>query len=456
MTSIRGAGMRHGFQPTRGSWAHRSSKGSTWLAALAFACFVLAPATGLGIGIEDIVDGGNDFAWERIELPGTVCGNGSQYKFFVYDSATSNDLVILFEGGGACWDYPSCSGAAGILSAANRDGITDDYIYDFQPQYVSPILNGADPGIPGRPKNPIVTEGWDVVYMPYCTGDVHVGNNVATYVDDTGQNPPIVWNHAGFQNTRSAMQYLASRFPNVGKMLVTGFSAGGAATSAAFYEIRRTIAPAEGYLLNDSGPLFPAPDASSNSRPLHEEIRSVWGLDSVFGELPASFDPNDYGSINAMIATEYPGDEMAYTGYSTDFNYSRYSYERFYPGIDQAGMLALWQEDQADLIAELNQQPNFSYHVPWNRPINDSHCSTIITFIGSHACPTVRKKRWYERWQWPWSQSWKCPSGFTPIETFLDNWVGNDQRSRIVEPPNDYNLEDPGMQIIVGLIDQVL
>ena len=25
---------------------------------------------------------------------------------------------------------------------------------------------------------------------------------------------------------------------------------------------------------------------------------------------------------------------------------------------------------------------NFSYHVPWHRPINDSHCSSIITFIG--------------------------------------------------------------------------
>ena len=49
------------------------------------------PLIATGIGIEDIVDGGNDYAWERVELPGTMCGNGSQYKFWVYDSPTSNN-----------------------------------------------------------------------------------------------------------------------------------------------------------------------------------------------------------------------------------------------------------------------------------------------------------------------------------------------------------------------------
>ena len=45
------------------------------------------------------VDGGNNYNWQRVELPGTVCGNGSQYKFWYYDSPTSNNMVISFEGG---------------------------------------------------------------------------------------------------------------------------------------------------------------------------------------------------------------------------------------------------------------------------------------------------------------------------------------------------------------------
>jgi hypothetical protein len=94
--------------------------------------------------------------------------------------------------------------------------------------------------------------------------------------------------------------------------------------------------------------------------------------------------------------------------------------------------------------------------VPWHRPINDSHCSSIITFIGSHACPTIRKKKWYEILEWPQTQSWKCPSGFRPFETFLVNWLGNSSQQRIVEPSNNYNNEDPGMQIIAPLINDAL
>ncbi|HKJ24603.1 MAG TPA: hypothetical protein VKB65_07260 [Myxococcota bacterium] len=408
------------------------------------------------IGIEDIVDGGNTYAWERIEIPGTQCSDGSQYKFFVYDSPSSNNLLVMFEGGGACWDYPSCSGQTGILGAANPNGIPDDYIYDFKATYVSPLVNGADPGIPGRAKNPIATQGYDVVYMPYCTGDVHVGNNVTTYYDPTGQNPPLVFRHMGFHNTREALDYLHGRFPNIDKLLVTGFSAGGVATAAGYYEARRVLQPNQGFLLNDSGPAFPAPDMSYNSRPLHETITEAWDVTSLYAELPASFDPGDFGSLTDMVATEYPNDQLAYTGYSSDYNFSRFSYERFYPGIDQAGILQKWREDQANLVDEMDDHPNFSWHIPWHRPINDSHCSSIITFIGSHACKSIRKKKWYEFWEWPWTQSWKCTSGWTPFEDFLDLWLDGGGTSRILEKQNNYNNEDPGMQIIAPLINDAL
>ena len=98
-----------------------------------------------------------------------------------------------------------------------------------------------------------------------------------------------------------------------------------------------------------------------------------------------------------------------------------------------------------------------AYNIPWERQINDSHCSTIITFIGSHNVPErIRKKRWYEFWQWPWTQSWKCTRNFTPLEDFLQRWVANDEVIRIVERENGYNDEDPGMQIVAPLINDAL
>jgi Pectinacetylesterase len=408
------------------------------------------------LGIEDFVDGGNDYPWERVEIPGTQCSNSSQYKFWVYDAPKSNNLLIMFEGGGACWDYPSCSGATGILGAANPNGLADDYITTMKAEYVSPLVNGADPGFPTRPKNPIVTNGWDVVYMPYCTGDVHIGNSVVTYHDPLGAEPPILFRHKGFHNTTQAMSYLAGQFPNINKLLITGFSAGGVATSAGYYVARNTLQPNQGFMLNDSGPLFPAPNTSYHSRYLHETIRTAWNLDSVFSQLPDGFDPENFGSVNDLLAQQFPNDRLAYTAYSSDFNFSRFSYERFYPGIDKAGILEKWREDQANMIAQMDQHANYSYHVPWHRPINDSHCSSIVTFIGSHSCPSIRKKKWYEYIEWPWTQTWKCPGDLNPLETFLERWMNNGERLRFLEPSNNYNNEDPGMRIIAPLLNAAI
>lgn len=420
---------------------------------LATALSMVPLGAALGVGIEDVVDGGNTYAWTKVEIPGTICSDGSQYRFWYYDNPGSTNMVISFEGGGACWDYATCSGQAGALGAAHPNGIPDDYIHDFEPMYVSPLINGADPGIPFRAKNNIATNGFDMVYVPYCTGDVHVGNRVVTYTDPSGQQPPITFRHNGYNNSLAILGFLHGRFPTINKLVVTGFSAGGVASSAVFYQARRTLVPTKAYLLNDSGPIFPAPNATYNSRPLHDLIKSQWNLQSLYDQLPASFNPNDFGSINTMVATEFPSDRLAYVGYSSDYNFSRFSYERFYPGITQAQVLAKWRADQTNLINKIKTYSNYSYHVPWHRPINDSHCVSIITFIGSHACPTVRKKYW---WEIPIGQTWKCPSGNMPFETFLTRFITNNQQTRTVEPENYYNNEDPGMQIVAPLINDAI
>lgn len=416
-----------------------------------------ARAQGLVEGIIDvIVDGGNDYDWQRVELPGTYCGNGSQYKFFVHRTSSPN-LLFFFEGGGACWDYDTCSGRAGVLGAANPNGITDDYMDQFTAKYVSPIVNGADPGLPMRSRTDLPTRDWNVVYMPYCTGDVHIGNNEVTYSDSTGQEPPLPWHHNGYENTLAAAQYAAQQFPAVAKLLVTGFSAGGTATASSYYFVRNAIRPQRGYLLNDSGPIYLAPNADFLSRSLHDQIRQSWSLDSVFSTLPASFDQADFGSINRMVATEFPGDQLAYTAYSRDYNYSRFSYERFHSPNDMESVLSYWHEDQDRLVDELEQFDNYSYFIPHHRPINDSHCSTIITFIGSHACQQMETKRhWWEYLEFPWGQTHKCYSELVSMETFLHRFINQNQRVRIYEPTNWYNNEDPGMGIVAPLINGAL
>jgi hypothetical protein len=403
-----------------------------------------------------LVDGGNNFNWERVALPGAKCGNGSQYKFFARRTGSPN-LLVFFEGGGACWDFDTCSGRAGVLGAANPNGIADDYMTQFTAKYVSPLVNGADPGLPLRSRTDLVTKDWNIVYMPYCTGDVHIGNRTATYVDPTGAQPALTWNHAGYTNTTAAIQWAHSQFPSVAKLLVTGFSAGGTATAAGYYFARRGINPTRGYYLDDSGPIYPAPDASFNSRPLHDKIRAAWGLDSVFSTLPATFNRGDFGSINRMVALEFPGDQIAYTGYTRDFNYSRFSYERFLTPTDKESVLSFWNEDEDNLVAQLDGFNNTSYFIPHERQINASHCSTIITFIGSHACQRMEKiHHWWEYLTVPPGQTYKCYSEFVPMDVFLKRFITDGTRTRIQEPVNAYNAQDPGMSIVAPLINAAL
>ena len=67
--------------------------------------------------------------WLTIRLPGAVCGNGSEYKIFANFHEGSDDLLIMLEPGGACWDYDTCTGNS-PLGAAHPDGIPDDLMFD--------------------------------------------------------------------------------------------------------------------------------------------------------------------------------------------------------------------------------------------------------------------------------------------------------------------------------------
>ena len=208
-------------------------------------------------------------------------------------------------------------------------------------------------------------------YVPWVMSNIELRNNVVTYADPTGANPPLTWRHVGFNNTKKALDYLKTRFPTVNKLLVSGFSAGGVASAAGFYQARRTLLPAKGYMLNDSGPTFPAPNATYKSRPLHDRIKTQWALSTLYSQLPATFNQNDFGSITDMLSTEFPTDQLAYTGYSSDYNFSRFSYERFYPGITKDTVLSYWRTDQANMVARASEllagQNTFLQPAEWGR-----------------------------------------------------------------------------------------
>jgi hypothetical protein len=307
--------------------------------------------------------------WEMVEFPGTVCGNNTPFKMFANYSKDSDNLVVVFEPGGACWDYDSCTGKNGIRGAANVDGIPDDH-WQMAP-FISPFLNRAYEDSP--------TTKWNYVYVPYCTGDVHTGNTVATYDDGSGDS--IEFHHEGHADTEAVTTWIDQNFTHVPKMLVTGCSAGGVGSLVNYHFLRNGVHAAEkAYQLDDSGPIFPS---SGYSGMMHAKIRSAWNLDSLASLLPAGANLDDMGTINTALADEFPHDRLATTFFQRDDDFSLYSYERFYNFPPKDEIMRMWASD-TDLLVDLYAtRKNLYYFLPYYRNVNDSHCTTVLSFAGS-------------------------------------------------------------------------
>lgn len=345
-------------------------------------------------GFNDGFSPGSYLTWQTIQLhpsTGAVCGNGSPYKFFVSRVPNTKNTMFYFEGGGACWDYESCTGAAGIRGARNPDGIPDDYVTAGDPAtgLVSPFVWRL------HPYNDVKTQQWNIVYVPYCTGDVYAGNSTAIYENPDNPSDKLVWHHNGLSNVRAVTAWVRDNLPVPTQMLATGCSAGGAGAMTNYHPLRRDAKATFNYLINDSGPLYPTDQdgdiADNPSQPLHLRLKDRWGVDSVlayFGQDLPGIDDGDYGSINDALGSAYPGDRKGHTHFLADQNYSSYSYERFYPEIENAPdqetkealLTERWLVDTGKLEDQLAGYPNYGTYFPFFRDVNESHCTTVIDF----------------------------------------------------------------------------
>ncbi len=339
--------------------------------------------------------------WIQFEPPDTFCADGSQYKYFVKFTEGADDVVIMFEGGGACWDYLSCTGSA--RSAANKDGIPDDYADEVGT--LATITFGADVLYPLMNDDPAVTpmHDWNKVFLPYCTGDVFAGDAVVTYFDPNGTSDPLEFRHVGHRNVLGVIDQLKVFFPRIDRMFVGGCSAGGAGAINNYYHLRTGLDPSLGFLLNDAGPIFPDEAEGAWSGPLHDRVQETWNLATLIDSGPqADAVRSDLGAINRALAEAFPTDRLAQTYYRLDYNFSLFSYERFYT-LDEAGNVVLfndgsgtsglglderapedrsafyrlWWDDTELLRSVYDAHENLGYFMPFYRQTNDSHCVTL-------------------------------------------------------------------------------
>jgi hypothetical protein len=244
---------------------------------------------------------GNEF---RTVYPG--CALGEPYSFHL-KNGKNDKLLVYFNGGGACWDSNTCVGS----------------LYSQDPVYVPSVEVANDPSVMGgildaeNPDNPYAD--WSMLFVSYCTGDVHGGSDVTTYEFPPGSGNDFPINHRGFDNFLFAMGWLKYNYPEIepGKILVAGSSAGSYGAALNYPWVREFYQDADKVFLVGDGGVGVLQGTYEFPNAVFSES-SVWNIDDtlhpllvsvseVAVDVPELFVPEVYNRLRAG----YPKDKFA-------------------------------------------------------------------------------------------------------------------------------------------------
>jgi hypothetical protein len=245
--------------------------------------------------------------WTWVDFPDSSCDDGSATGIGVYKSSKSDNVLVFLNGGGACWDYTTCY----QLKIAARG--------PFQKPQFDQFAAGSPTGTVfdrAEPMNPF--KDWSFVFIPYCTGDVHAGNNVMMY---TQGNVTNTYHHAGHANVLAYLKRLGPTFPTPGKLVVSGSSAGGYGSLLNYPYFRWYWPSAPMFLLDDSGPPLEMGDLPASYLP---SWIASWKLDQVLGQTCGDPCLMDFSLGITSLANAWPGDRMALLSSEQDKTISGY------------------------------------------------------------------------------------------------------------------------------------
>lgn len=187
-------------------------------------CRLWTPPSGETLALE------RDGTWQWFPIEGAKCRDGSQAGFSVNAVEGAKDLMVYFEGGGACFEVLNCTQNPASIPEGSR-----------WPGPVGMFNRGQE-------TNPF--KDWNIVYLPYCTGDVFSGSTTNVVVDKV----PGVQQFVGDTNMRLFVDRLVPTFSDTERLAITGISAGGMSAVANTQRLSRAFGEAEVTLIDDGGP----------------------------------------------------------------------------------------------------------------------------------------------------------------------------------------------------------
>lgn len=224
--------------------------------------------------------------WRWVDLPDTVCRNGSSTGIAYQipaGGADADKLVIFMRGGNACLNTgcveqvnPSHFAESdwdALLCAQLTDCSPDDPDDPDAPDPASKWNNADDSWfgvVDGHPDNPFA--GWTKVYVPYCSGDWYAGHNPEPTALGHGESVFM-----GTPNTRVVIAAIRDVLgTDYDKVLVTGASAGGIGAILNYHRFADLFGKDKTYLISDAGPFYPDAHVADCAQ---ARVKNLWRMD---------------------------------------------------------------------------------------------------------------------------------------------------------------------------------
>jgi hypothetical protein len=279
-----------------------------------------------------------------------VCMDGlSPYAFFVKRGSV-NKLVMYYQGGGACWEQLTCGYYAPGIPPTCKTTVDQSDNPNNQSSGFGNLSNSSNP-----------FKDWNIVFVPYCSCDIHYGDAVQDYINFDPAKPVHVVHH-GFHNAKVAEKWAREHFVNPDMVFVTGSSAGayGAVYNAPLLE---KVWPASQFrVLGDAGNGVITSDFLKNEFPkwnfranLPTKIPGLLG--SFSGDSPTGM----VGYMEA-VAAYFPNTKWA--NYATAFDGGVGGQTGFYNIMlhgNAPGAALTWWEGSCQFNTQMVQQANDTY-----------------------------------------------------------------------------------------------
>jgi hypothetical protein len=201
-------------------------------------------------------------------------------------------------GGGACWDETTCYQ---VRSASHIEGGYDASEFEVDKALLSGSIFNRNDG-----ENPFRNDSF--VFVPYCTGDVHAGNN------PNANYGGRITRHVGYQNVTAFLTRIVPTFTTVNRVILSGSSAGGYGALSNWGQTQDAFGALRVDLIDDSGPPLPPPYATED---LEQIWRNAWNLAAI---APAGCTgcADDLSAIVPFYGAEMTGHRAALLSYTQD------------------------------------------------------------------------------------------------------------------------------------------